>query len=253
VCARLFRLCALLLALAPIASGGGALAQAQHGYPSWFQSPPSSDSVLWAVGYGPGYADLQDGMPAAKENAYESLRRARRVVLMGEKLYESAPGYGTAAQGKDFVELGRPDTLRSVAYVDSVKAAGMTLVLAAWPDNRGRSPSQVRRTFPERRPAWVQESLGGSLEGSRAMGSAPLYYNRETSWQRAERRARRKLAFRAATSIRSLDKSTEDWRHDVRSVTTGVDLRRLQVRARWADDERCYVLVEARVEEILVE
>lgn len=249
---RLFRLIAFALALVVVLSGGGRRVQAQDAYPTWFRAPPSSDSVLWAVGYAPGYADPQDGMPAAKTDAYEALRRARRVVLMGEKLYESAPGFGTAAQGKDFVELGRPDTLRSVAYVDSAKAAGMTLVLAAWPGDRDVSAPSGRTPFPQRRPAWVQASLSGSLEGSRAVGVAPRYYNLETSWRRAEKRARQKLAFQAATSVRSLDKSTEDWRHDVRSVTTGVDFRRLQVRARWADDEHCYVLVEARVEEILV-
>lgn len=249
---RLFRLIAFAFALVVVLSGGGQRVQAQDAYPTWFRAPPSNDSLLWAVGYGPGYADLQDGMPAAKSDAYESLRRARRVVVMGEKLYESAPGYGTAAQGRDFVELGRPDTLRSVAYVDSAKAGGMTLVLAAWPGDRERSAPPGRTPFPESRPAWVQASLNGSLEGARAMGTAPRYYNRETSWRRAEKRARQKLAFQAATSVRSLDKNTEDWRHDVRSVTTGVDLRRLQVRARWADDEHCYVLVQARVEEILV-
>lgn len=249
---RPLRFTAFALALVVVLGDGGQRVQAQAAYPTWFRAPPSSDSVLWAVGYAPGYADLQDGMPAAKTNAYESLRRARRVVVMGEKLYESAPGYGTAAQGEDFVELGRPDTLRSVAYVDSAKAGGMTLVLAAWPGDRTVSAPPGRAPFSESRPAWVQASLNGSLEGSRAVGVAPRYYNLETSWRRAEKRARQKLAFQAATSVRSLDKKTEDWRHDVRSVTTGVDLRRLQVRARWADDEHCYVLVEARVEEILV-
>jgi hypothetical protein len=198
-------------------------------------------------------------MPAAKESAYEALRRAVRVVVIGEKLYEAAPGYGTAVKGESFVETGLPDTLRSVTYVDSLTAGDMTLVLAAWSDAEvpsGASMAGGRAPFSKKPPAWVQQALSGgsgSAEAARrAVGIAPRYYNLETSWKQAEKRARRKLAFRAATKVKSLDKSTEDYRHDVRSMTTGVDLRDVQVLARWADDENCYVLTTARVEDVLL-
>lgn len=235
--------------------GGGQPLRAQSTYPSWFKTTPSSGaSVLWAVGYAPGYSDLADGMEEAKTDAYESLRRARRVVVIGEKLYEAAPGFRTSLEGERFVETGLPDTLRSVAYVDSVKAAGMTLVLAAWSESSAPSlpASMGRSSFSAQPPAWVQTAMSGSLSGQRAVGTAPRYYNLENSWERAEKRARQKLAFEAASRIRSLDKKTEDWRHDVRSVTTGVDLRHVQVMARWANEENCYVLASGRVEDVLL-
>lgn len=250
-----------LVALVAAAGGGPcAWAQSEDRYPAWFRSPPpAGDGVLWAVGYAPAYSDLKDGMPTAKTNAYESLRRALRVVIIGEKLYEAAPGYGTSVQGKSFVETGLPDTLRSVSYVDSLRAGDMTLVLAAWSES-GPPPrppgGQSRAAFSEQPPAWVERALSGGGDDDRtarrAVGIAPRYYNLETSWTQAEKRARQKLAFRAATKVKSLDKSTEDYRHDVRSVTTGVDLRRVQVLARWADDENCYVLTTARVEDVLL-
>lgn len=251
---------ALVLALVVVASGGGQRVQAQKGqkntYPAWFKSsPPGGSSVLWAVGYAPAYDSLSDGMEMAKSSAYESLRRARRVVIIGQKLYEDAPGYATAQQGEAFVEIGLPDTLRAVSYVDSLKAAGMTLVLAAWGQDSPRSLSSsrsLRSSFSKKRPSWVEKGMTGSLTGQRAIGVAERFYNLETSWDLAEKRARRKLAFKAASKIESLGKNTEAWRHGVRSVTTGVDLRRVQVLARWADDENCYVLTEGTVHEVLV-
>ncbi len=247
---------ALALALVVVGSGGGQCIRAQNTYPAWFKTTPSGSSALWAVGYAPAYSSVEEGLDSAKTNAYESLRRAHRVVLIGEKLYESAPGYGTSQEGKAFVEMGRPDTLRSVSYVDSLNAAGMTLVLAASSSEDPPSlPSTLSRrgSFSESPPSWVTKGREGSWEGNRAVGIAPRYYNLENSWKLAQERARQKLAFKAATKMRSLNKKTEDWRHDVRSVTTGVDLRRLQVLSRWADDENCYVLIEAEVEEVLVD
>lgn len=254
-------LLALLGALVAVSLGSqGVWAQQSHRYPAWFRTPPSGNGALWAVGYAPAYSDLQDGIPKAKEDAYEALRRAVRVVVIGEKLYEAAPGYGTALQGENFVETGLPDTLRSVSYVDSLKAGGMTLVLAQWSQaNTGAAPaaSGSRASFSKTPPSWVKNELTGGQSGAergpkRAVGIAPRYYNLETSWRLAEKRARRKIAFKAATKVESLDKSTQAYRHDVRSVTTGVDLRKVQVLARWADDENCYVLTTARVEEVLL-
>lgn len=248
-------LCALVGGLVAGVVFGGQPAQAQDAYPTWFKTMPSGDEVLWAVGYARGYEDVSKGTPDAKSDAYEALRRAVRVVVLGEKLYEAAPGYRGSIQGEKVVETGVPDTLRSVAYVDSTVAAGMTLVLAAWARERppSTSPMTGRTSFSQSPPAWVRKELEGETLGTnRAVGIAQRYYNLENSWEQAEERARNELAFRVASRVRGLNKSTEDWRHDVQSLTTGVDLRRVQVRARWADDEHCYVLVEGEVEDILV-
>ncbi len=247
---------ALVAALVVVADGGQRVqAQESNAYPSWFRTTPPGPSVLWAVGYAPAYSSVTEGVDEAKKDAYESLRRARRVVILGEKLYEKAPGYGTAQHGKAFAEIGLPDTLRSVSYVDSLNAGGMTLVLAAVSEDsiRSRFSSTGRRvSFSKTRPAWVQEGMTGALDGQRAMGVAPRYYNLENSWRLAEKRARRKLAFKAASKVENLSKDTEDWQHDVQSVTTGVDLRDVQVLERWGDDKNCYVLIEGRVEDVLV-
>ena len=96
----------------------------------------------------------------------------------------------------------------------------------------------------------MKQELQKGHEGQRVVGIAPRYYNLETSWRTAEKRARRKLAFKAASKVRSLNKSTAEWQHDVQSILTGVLLRELQVVARWADEENCYVLVEGTVEKV---
>lgn len=246
---------AFAIALVVAGVGGGQRVWAQAAYPSWFhERPATGPDTLWAVGYGPAYADVQDGVEIAKKDAYESLRRARGVTLLAEAFYEAAPGSSTSLEGQKVLERGLPDTLRSVSYVDSVMTAGMTLVLAAWvPDGHASSPSLDRNMpFSTARPAWVTKGLRGAISGNRAVGIAPRYYHLENSWQRAEKRALRTLAYATATKVQRLNKSTGSWRHDVRSMITGVRLRRTQVQARWADDERCYVLLTGFVEDVVI-
>jgi hypothetical protein len=215
---------------------------------------PQSGAGLWAVGYARGYNTLEAGLAAAKRDAYARLRRDRRRILEGEKLYEGAPGFQTSFEGANFTNTGLPDTLRSVAYVDSLRVAGMTLVLAAWAPSRAPPdrPSGRRAPFADA-PPWIQNGVNGDSARARAVGRASRYYYLEHSWRRAETRARRRLAFQAGAKIERLKKSTEDWRHDVTSVQTRARLRNVQTLARWADGETCYVLVEGTVDEVLIE
>lgn len=236
--------------------GGGQCVWAQDTYPRWFtSSPPAGERLLWAVGHAPAYSDLEAGMPQAKQDAYEALRRARRVILLGEKLYENAPGFGASMEGESYVETGLPDTLRAVSYLDSLRAGGMTLVLAAWaPEGTPPISSfKAERSFSETRPSWVKQAVQEGYGEGRAVGIAPRYYNLENSWNEAEDEARKKLAFKAATKVRSLNKKSDDIQHDVQSMLTGVLLRHLQVQDRWADSEYCYVLMKGVVEKVFTQ
>ncbi len=257
---RFVALLGLALLVVPLGSWSAPAQEAR--YPAWFRSMPTSEQGLWAVGYARAYDALEATMEPAKADAYERLRRGRRVILRGEKLYESAPGFQTSFEGANFTETGLPDTLRSVTYVDSLHAGGMTLVLAAWtPEDSSSTDGSLvagpipssRAPFSETPPSWVQTEVEGGPNKARAVGRASRYYYLENSWRRAEKQARRKLAFKAATKIRRLEKSTEDWQHDVMSVQTRVRLRRVQAVARWADEETCYVLAEGVVEDVLIE
>jgi len=216
---------------------------------------PQSEQALWAVGYARGYSTLGAGMDSARADAYERLRRNLRGTLRGEKVYESAPGFQMSFEGGRFTETGLPDTLRSVAYVDSLTAGGMTLVLATWTPT-GSPPSGpppgTRTSFPKTPPSWVRDRIPNGGDRAQAVGRAPRYYYLKNSWRRAEERARRQLAFQSASKIERLQKSTEDWRHKVTSLQTEVRLQRVQAVARWANAETCYVLVEGTVDEVLI-
>lgn len=229
---------------------------AQDAYPSWFKSPPpAGQDLLWAVGYASGNGQIDEGMPEAKDDAYAALRRARRGIVLGEKLYENAPGFGASLEGESFVEMGLPDTLRAVSYVDSLNVAGMTLVLAAWSPEGTPSISafQSESPFSDTPPSWVDNEGRGRQGVGHAVGIAPRYYNLENSWTEAEKEARRKLAFKAATKVRSLNKNADETQHSVQSMLTGVLLRHVQVQERWADDQYCYVLMKGVVEKVFTQ
>jgi hypothetical protein len=226
---------------------------------------PQPEGSLWAVGYAPGYSAVEDGMGAARRDAYSRLRADRQRILEGEKLYESVPGFRQSLEGTRFAERGLPDTLRSVAYLDSANASGMTLVLAAWtPEGDAPEsflkPPDGRKRFAPNPPAWVQDGAkggrdeaGGSRAAGRAVGQAPRYYYLQNSWRQAEARVRRQLAFQVTSKIERLEKSAEDWRHSVTAIKTGAYLRNVQTLARWADEKTCYVLVEGTADGVPVE
>lgn len=247
----------LAVALVVISLGGGQRPLfAQESYPAWFHTMPSSDRALWAVGYARGYTELEAGMDEARSDAYERLRFARRVTVEGERLFEAVPGRRMAFRGEDFTETGRPDTLTAVSYVDSAQAGGMTLVLAVWtPDGESRpvpASLQHRIPFSKEEPPWVRSPGERGEDVRRAVGIAPRYYHLESSWRLAEERGRHRLALEAVSKLRELDRTTEDDRHLVQSVQTGVRLRRVQVLARWADEETCYVLLEGGVDQLVI-
>lgn len=246
---------ALALALVVAGVWGGQRVWAQDPYPSWFHNRPTTGpDTLWAVGYGPAYAEREDGVEIAKADAYESLRRSRSVTLLAETFYEAGLGFSTSLEGRRVVEMGLPDTLHSVSYVDSVRTAGMTLVLVAWaPDGQPSLPAVGRGiSFSASRPRWVKSGPSGTVAGHQAVGIAPRYYHLENSWTLAEKRARRTLAYETVTKVQRLNKSTESWRHDVQSVITGVRFRNTQVQARWADDEHCYVLLTGLIDDLVI-
>ncbi|MFB6280301.1 MAG: hypothetical protein ABEK75_12415 [Salinibacter sp.] len=243
-------------ALLAVLGGSRSAAAQEAGYPAWFRAMPQSEQALWAVGYARGYRTLDAGMDSARADAYERLRRDRRVTIRGEKLYENAPGFRMSFEGARFARTGLPDTLRSVTYVDSLKAGGMTLVLAAWTPtdtSPSKPPPGGRAPFSETPPSWVRNGATSDGDRARAVGRASRYYYLEHSWRRAETKARRRLAFQAASKIERLEKSTEDWQHEVTSMQTKVRLRRVQTLARWGNEETCYVLVEGTVDEVLTD
>lgn len=244
----------ILLPVLLVGLGSSSAFAQSEGYPGWFQSMPSSEEELWAVGYAPSYFYFESGVEEAKADAYERLRRAYQVTISGEQFFEAVPGGEAAFRGQDFSEEQLPDTLRSVSYADSAQVGGMTLVLAGWApgDEEADPPASLRGRgpFSEEPPAWAQESDG---DVRRAVGIAPRYYRAESSWQLAERRARRQIAFRAGTQLQALHRAIGERRRSIWRAITSVQLRHVQTKARWTDGDLYYVLVSGTVGEVQLE
>ncbi len=246
------RLLGLVAATALVAAAtGGTWSQQSSAFPAWFFQMPRQQGVLWAVGYAPAYTDPSVANEHAKRDAYERLRRARRVHLSGEQLFERLSGRGLSYRGERFDVTGYPDTLEGVSYVDSARAEDMALVLAAWTPPSGGSveaPRSVRRRVARSAsaPDWIRRDAVVEAR-VRAVGTSTRYYHLENSWDAAERHALRRLATTVAADVRRLDRSVDGHSHTVMSQRTAVTLRNVQVVARWLNEEACYVLMEAAV------
>ena len=225
-------------------------------YPQWFvTAPPATDSLVWAVGHAHSYIDPDDGMASARDSAYVALRRAVHHVLEGERLYEAPPRFEITSRGQHFTERELPDTLTAVSYVDSVQVEGMSLMLAAWHPERDTVPSvpDMRISFAEKRPSWVDASQTNSESGVRAVGRAPVYYRKAHTWHAAKQNAREQLALETAAGIQSMDRSDANRRHVIYRLYTAIRFSTMQVERRWSDGTYVYVLLRANIDEVLVE
>lgn len=242
--------CTLLLALVlGVASGGWTPVAAQPTtYPGWFLETPRDAHALFAVGYARDYDDARIAYARARADARTRLRHARRLTLRGEQLFETLPGRGAAFRGDSFTEEAAIDSLRHVAFLDSMQTAGMTLVLAAWhPDGQAvrlDAASAARCPMSAAPPAWTRHAPRPE-RGVRAVGVAPRYFYPESSWDAAERHARQQLALHVTTQFRQLHRFLDGSLHTVMAARTDVVLHHVQVLARWQDDAAAYVLVEA--------
>lgn len=211
-------------------------------YPDWFVSPPRVPG-LTAVGYSPAYGDTSTSLRVAREDGIAALRVRGGVRLRAEYLQEILTDGSVAYRGEDFAE----DTLGSVssaAVADSAFLFRMVLVLVSSDSLRVRSR---RIAFASRAPAWI-ETTPPSDDGEYSVGTSSAHFNEHEAWKEAERQARRSLAFAAATQMRSaMESRTGGTANGALIASTATELRDVEVRERWRDDRRLYVLIHARI------
>ena len=221
-------------------------------YPAWFVHPPSSAGGHWAIGYARTHATWRTSVAEARADAYTRLRRRWGLHISGERLYETVPGHPMAFRGARQDAMPLRDTLRAVTYVDSARVGTLTLILAHAPEpdaTEGTLPSVEAppRSFAEDAPPWVDREQPLSANTVRAVGIAPRYYYSASSWRLAERHARWELAVRAEAQIDRLRNTDSRGQHTMTRVSVDVEMRRVQVIARWQNADACYVLMEAKV------
>jgi len=230
----------LLTAARPVVGGGGAAEK----YPDWFIRTPVVAGVRMAVGYAPIYLDTAASIREALDFGKAALRVAGAVRVRAEYLQEILPDGNVAYRGEQYAEDTLAAQIDSVVAVDTVFMRRMVLVLVG----SSQTPLlQSRLTaIPSKAPKWIAETPPAS-DGAYAVGVASAHFDEHEAWKEAERQARRSLAFATVTQLRSATESRTGGTSDGALIaTTATELHDVQIRERWRDSRRLFVLVHAR-------
>lgn len=225
-------------------TAAGPVRGAAEQYPDWFIRTPVVTGVRMSVGYAPLYGDTTASINEALDYGRKALRVTSAVRVRAEYLQEILPDGHVAYRGEQYAEDTLGTAIDSVVAIDTVIMRRMVLLLVTTADvplPRGR-----RASLAAKAPAWTATTPASS-DGIYAIGTASAHFNEHEAWMDAERHARRTLAFGAVTRLRSaLESRTGGTSNGALIASTVTELRDVEVRERWRDSRRLFVLVRAR-------
>lgn len=224
-------------------------------YPAWFWDMPDTEGALFAVGFSETYAHAETSEQGAIADGVENLAKVLSVRIKGGEGVQREGGR-VVYYGNDLQEEVSADTLALVKENHQVVAkyasAQSTFVLLRFGRNveDSRNGEASIHALPDaatslsKQPRWVTAlpSAPGYLYAS---GQSNPYYREANSWRAAEKHARIALALSLESKVRGLAKELETQMATISTVSTDVQLNRIQVVARWKHPvyHTCHVLV----------
>jgi len=219
-------------------------------YPVWFWEMPTARNTPFAVGYARRYHRIDSSFVYARRNSIWQLARTQGVTI------ESSLELCNQFSQNRLVGFQESETFDSTLalrirqnyqILDSAVVGNLVLVLAAFGGSNDAPPGDLQLP-PVARPDWI-DVIPQADTVLYAVGTAPLYYYEQHSWERAEANARIQLAFQIETETRSINKkenhALQIWSENRVSVT----LKNVTVARRWLDctNRQCYVLCQMPV------
>ncbi len=166
----------------------------------------------------------------------------------GESFWETEAGvYWMGNDYSEDVDSSRLAGIPSnVKRVDVFYGKGIVISLAADGDSLLADSMKVVASFSQKAPSWV-ESLPEKPGYIYAIGVSPNYFYESSSWETAEKMARRNLGFNIRVSTQALQKIDENSGQEIRNEGISVELRHFQIAERWKDNSKNLYYVLARM------
>ena len=218
-------------------------------YPAWFLEQGTVCAGRVTVGYADPSYYPDSSISRAAKNARENFGRQLKTHVQGGQLFWATEG-GTYWMGADFREqfdaAASESALSLLVPVDSLVNSSMTLVLLADRTCQIDRAALQRVALSGDAPRWT-ETLPQDGQYFYAVGVASEYYYEMSSWNAAERNARRNLARSVVVAVASLQKLSSREGQDIRREEVSVSLHHIEVVARWRDRTNgiFYVLLRA--------
>ncbi len=212
-------------------------------YPLWFIHQGELPCANTAVGYVHASSYQDSAVAFAFRQAETAYVRQSRTNIRGSQAFWATEG-GTFWMGSDVIEECDTATV-ALNPIDTMVSHGLVFVLAAPHGCEASLSNGATVSLSEKiAPAWL-EAIPRDTKSYYAVGIAPQYFYEKSSWDEAERLARRNLARTVCSTVKSLQKASTTESQDIRYEELSVTLKDYRIIERWFDCDKklFYVLV----------
>jgi hypothetical protein len=217
------------------------------GYPAWFWEMPPDSTATYAVGYARRFTRIDTSFAYARRDGLWQLVRSLGVTIESSQALFNQFGQNklVGLQEAEMMDSTLAATVQGrFQIVDSAVVGDLVIALAAF---SGAPEMRIDKTRlpPANKPAWV-DVTPRSDTFIYAVGTAPLYFYEQHSWERAEASARIQLAFLLETKTRSVNWKEKASLQTWSETSVSIKLKNVTVARRWLDciNRQCFVLCQ---------
>lgn len=207
-------------------------------YKAWFLNPLDYGCGNTVIGYANrSYYGDTSAIKNAFLNACENYLRQQQVYFHGGQAFWTTEA-GTYWMGNDFIEEVDTSfiyyTVSKLKIIDTLIAPDFVAVLAGDKSCTEETVHEFEDINALKAPSWIN-NIPDDKTYYYAVGLAPGYYHEKSSWEEAEKAARRNMASNAGSKIKALEKKTEGEYQEIKNEDVAVILRNCEITARWKD------------------
>jgi len=219
---------------------------AKVSYPAWFWKMPQEENSLFAVGLSKTFFRAESSEQNAIKDGIEKLARSLSVRIKGERGVLRGGGR-LLFSGDDIQEKLSSSVLSFVEKHHQVKTTHTspkyTFALLCLGEGDATIMAEYSATPLPPKPGWMT-NLPEEPGYVFALGYSNPYYREVNSWRVAEKHARIALALNLESKVRGLAKKLNASMETISTISTDVQLNRVQVIFRWKHPQNntCHVL-----------
>lgn len=217
-------------------------------YKGWFLDPLDYGCGNTVIGYANrSYYGDTSAIKNAFLNACENYLKQHQVYFHGGQAFWTTEA-GTYWMGNNFTEDIDTSiiyyTVSSLKIIDTLLTPEFVAVLVGDKSCTGEYTSEMHNINVLKAPLWINTIPQDGVYHY-AVGLAPSYYHERSSWEEAEKIARRNLASNVNSKVKSLEKKTEFEYQEIKNEDISVMLTNCEIIGRWKDTKKSvfYVLM----------
>lgn len=207
-------------------------------YKAWFLNPLDYGCGNTVIGYSNrSYYGDTSAIKNAFLNACENYLKQHQVYFSGGQAFWTTEA-GTYWMGNSFTEEIDTSivytTVSTLKIIDTLITPDFVAVLVSDQSCEGKFDNISQNINSLKTPVWIT-SIPYDNRFFYSVGLAPSYYHERSSWEEAEKIARRNLASNVSSKMKSLEKKSSLEYQEIMNEDIAVILKNCQIIGRWRD------------------